>query len=153
MTSLERKTRAVNSQDIASQFASTLGKDTPVKKLKSKNSELLSKYRKKLKDESDTASLENEEQVNEADKDEYQSKPLPKVTGSFKGVNFDNQEAETMEDQRTANKKRSWRKGKFNGAKKKFSNDNNNNNGKKRFKPFKRRSNNNGNKVNKKPRF
>ena len=153
MTSLERKTRAVNSQDIASQFASTLGKDTPVKKLKSKNSELLSKYREKLKDESDTASLEKEELTSIAEKDEYQSKPLPKVTGSFKGVNFDNKEAESLDDQRTNNKKRSWRKGKFNGTKKKFSNDNSTNNGKKRFKPFKRRNNNNGKKFDKKPRF
>ncbi len=152
MTSLERKTRAVNSQDIASQFARTLGKDTPVKKLKSKNSELLSKYREKLKDDSDTASLEKEEIANKAEKEEYQSKALPKVTGSFKGVNFDNQEEESAQQNQTT-KKRSWRKGKYNGLKKKFSNDNNNNDGKKKFKPFKRHKNTNGKKFNQKQRF
>ena len=153
MTSLERKTRVVNQQDIASQFANTLGKDTPVKKLKSKNSELLSKYREKLKGDSDTAVLEEEELNNKADQEEYQNKPLPKVTGSFKGVKFDKTAEETVENQRQENKKRPWRKGKFNGGKKQFSNDNTNNNGKKKFKPFKRRNNNNGKKFDQKPRF
>ena len=153
MTSLERKSRAVNQQDIASQFANTLGKDAPVKKLKSKNSELLSKYREKLKSESDTADLEKETIDNEAEKDNYKSKPLPKVKGSFKGVNFDNPEEKPHEDQRQGNKKRSWNKGKYNGLKNKFSRGNNNNNGKKKFKPFKRRTNNNGKKFNPKQRF
>ena len=153
MTSLERKTRAVNSSDIASQFANTLGKDTPVKKLKSKNSELLSKYREKLKGDSDTEVLEEEELTNKAEKDEFQNKPLPKVTGSFKGVNFDKPVEETVENQRQENKKRPWKKGKYNGGKKQLSNDNTNNNGKKKFKPFKRRNNNNGKKFDQKPRF
>ena len=153
MTSLERKSRAVNQQDIASQFANTLGKDTPVKKLKSKNSELLSKYREKLKGESDTAEIAEAEATNEAEKDNYKSKALPKVKGSFKGVNFDKPEDESHEDQRQGNKIRSWNKGKYNGLKNKFSRGNNNNNGKKKFKPFKRRTNNNGKKFNQKERF
>ncbi len=153
MTSLERKTRAINQQDIASQFANTLGKDAPVKKLKSKNSELLSKYREKLKGESDTSVLEEEEINTNTEKEVYQNKPLPKVTGSFKGVNFDKQVEGTVEDQRQENKKRSWRKGKFNGIRKHYSNDNNDKNGRKKFKPFKRTNNTNGKKFNQKPRF
>jgi hypothetical protein len=152
MTSLERKSRAVNASDLASQFAKTLSKDTPVRKLKSKNSELLSKYREKLKEESDTASLEKEEIESKAEKDEYQSKPLPKVSGSFKGVNFDKPEEET-EQQNQDTKKKPWRKGKYNGPKKRYQNDNNNNNGKKKFRPYKGRPTNNGKKFTKKPRF
>jgi len=153
MTSLERKSRAVNAQDIASQFANTLGKDTPVKKLKSKNSELLSKYREKLKSESDTADVETDYSISEAGDEERKSKLIPKVTGSFKGVNFDKSVDEHNQDQRQENKKRSWRKGKKFDPKKNFQNDNNKNNGNRRFKPFKRNKNNNGKNFQKNERF
>jgi hypothetical protein len=148
MTSLERKTRAVNSTDIASQFANTLGKDAPVKKLKSKNSELLSKYREKIKGDSDTAELENERINSEAEEEENSGRAIPKVKRSFKGVNFDTAEEESV-NQRQENKKRPWRKGK-NFTKKTSANDNNKNSGKKRFKPFKR---NNNKKTTNKERF
>ena len=151
MTSLERKTRAVNSQDIARQFANTLGKDTPVKKLKSKNSELLSKYREKLKNDSEE--LENQELDNEAELEHKNHKTIPKLEGSFKGVNFDQEDQETFDDPRQVNKKRTWRKGKFSGPKK-FNNDNNPNKGRKNFKPFRRNKNySNGKKFNQKKGF
>jgi len=152
MTSLERKSRAVNAQDIASQFANTLGKDTPVNKLKSKNSELLSKYREKLKD-TDPAEVESEAVTTETTEDEQSSKLIPKVQGSFKGVNFDQAEQESAVDQNQENRKRTWKKGKNYGPKKNFTGDNNRNNGKKRFKPFKRNNNNNGKKFNQNERF
>ena len=153
MTSLERKTRAVNTQDIASQFANTLGKDTPVKKLKSKNSELLSKYREKLKDDSDPADVEIEQPFTESGEDEPKTKPLPKVQGSFKGVNFDRSENVPETEQKQEHKRRPWKKGKYFGQKKNFDNGNNKNNGKKRFRPFKGNKNNNGKKFNQKERF
>jgi hypothetical protein len=149
MTSLERKTRAVNSRDIASQFANSLGKDTPVKKLKSKNSELLSKYREKLKDETESDRNEINQIDNEAADVERQNKPLPKVLGSFKGVNFDEKEVDTSEGVRQENKKRTWRKN-TNGPRKNFDNENK---GKGKFKPFKRRNNNNGKKFTQNERF
>ena len=152
MTSLERKSRAVNSSDIASQFANTLGKDTPVKKLKSKNSELLSKYREKLKSESDTADLEKERLDNETDIENQKHKPLPKIKGSFKGVSFDKEE-ESFSDPRQENKKRSWRKGKFSGNKDRNRNDNKQNNGRRKFKPFKRKNNSNGKRFNQRKGF
>ena len=153
MTSLERKTRAVNTQDIASQFANTITKDTPVNKLKSKNSELLSKYREKMKSESDTAEVETENQPIEAEEEEKTNRPLPKVQGSFKGVNFDGAEEESSIDQNQEHRKKPWKKGKNFGQKRPYPNDNNKNNGKKKFKPFKRNNNSNGKKFHQKERF
>ena len=105
MTSLERKTRAVNSQDIASQFAKSIKDQKSLTKLKSKNSELLSKYREKIKNESDTADLEQERLENEADIDSQNHKAIPKLKGSFKGVSFDKPEEESFESRRQDNKK------------------------------------------------
>ena len=63
LTSFDRKQRSVNAQDVASQFKKELKSGDSLDKLKTKNSELLAKYREKLRlqeDESNTSQNENE---------------------------------------------------------------------------------------------
>ena len=110
LTSLDRKTRAINSQDIASQF--NLKDKKSIKNLKSKNSELLAKYREKLKN-NNISENNNEFDVEESTQDlelDSEKKLIPKVNESFQGVVFDDKH-EDVEIPDTKRKK-SWRKGK-----------------------------------------
>ena len=80
LTSLDRKSRVVNAQDIASQLK--LKDKKSLKSLKSKNSELLAKYREKLKGvNSDDIDAENE---SSQDLEEHSDRKLiPKAENSF----------------------------------------------------------------------
>ena len=154
MTSMERKTRTVNQKDIASQFANALGKEDPVKKLKSKNSELLAKYREKLRDSETEEDNQTHSTVNESEND-GNSKAVPKLKEeNFRGVSFDNKEDNPSQSSEIKKgnpdkPKKNWRNGKNYHTKGK---SDNNSSGKK-FKPFKRRTKTDGNKSNQPQRF
>ena len=127
LTSLDRKSRAVNAQDIASQLK--LKDKKSLKSLKSKNSELLAKYREKLKGvNSDDIDAENE---SSQDLEEHSDRKLiPKAENSFQGVVFNEESDEIKESKR----KTSWRKKNNRDSKGKTKSRF------KKFKPFKRNS-------------
>ena len=145
LTSLDRKSRAVNAQDIASQLK--MKDKTPLKSLKSKNSELLAKYREKLKGNSDTENSsevlqEESEQEIEQDSDK---KLIPKVSESFQGVVFD-EEVDSSDEIEPKNKKRSGKKKSWNKNNHRDSSKGNDDNKSrfKKFKPFNRSQNSKG---------
>ena len=127
MTSLDRKTRAVNAQDIASQLK--LKNKKSLKSLKSKNSELLSKYRQSKKDKHN--SDDKKDSDFELSQEEVSDKKLiPKVTDSFQGVVFDNSDEDLVIKK---SGKKPWKR------RKKGNNSNSQKKSRfKKFKPFKR---------------
>ena len=124
MMSFDRKNRAVNAHDIASQLKYKEQKS--LKSLKSKNKELLKQYREKLR----TNSPDDSETKSESrrDLDDSDANLIPKDTSeSFRGVVFDDEDDQDTEQQNRGKKRNYKRKNTGQGKDK----------GKSRFKKFK----------------